>query len=57
MTTRQLVGTPLEGEDEVFMASMNTWILFFDGMRLPQGDILTAECANLMENLGVGYQI
>jgi hypothetical protein len=53
----QLLGTPLKGEYDVFVGSMNKWILFYDGMTLPQGDICTAECANLMENLGVGYPI
>ena len=56
-TTKQLVGIPLKGEDEVFVGSMNKWILFYNGMTLPQRDVHTAECADLMENLGVGYQI
>ena len=46
LTTKQLIGTPLEGEDEVFIGSMNNWILFYDGTALPQGDVCTAECAN-----------
>ena len=29
LTPEQLVGTPLKGEDEVFIGSMNKWILFF----------------------------
>ena len=57
LTTEQLVGTPLEGKEEVFIGSVNKWILFFDGMTLPQGYVRTFECAKLMENLGVGYRL
>jgi hypothetical protein len=56
LTSKQLVGTTFEGENEVFMESMNKWILFFEGMSLPQGDVRTAERANLMDNVGVCYQ-
>ena len=56
LTADQLTCTPLEGEDDVFIGSMNNWILFYDGMTLLQGDVHTANCTNLMEKLGVSYQ-
>ena len=57
LTTNQLVGTPPKREYEVFVGSMNKWVLFYNGMKLPQGDVCTDECPNLMETLGVGYHI
>ena len=57
LTADQLLGTLLEGENEVFIGSMNKWMLFYNGMTLCQGDIRTTECANLMKTLGAEYQI
>jgi hypothetical protein len=57
LTSDQLAGTPLKGKDDVFVGSLNKWILFYGGMTLPQGDLRKDECADLMETLGVGYQI
>jgi hypothetical protein len=47
----------MKDEDGVFVDSMNKWILLYDGMTLPRGDIHTAQCVNLMKMLGMGYQI
>ena len=49
LTASQLSGTPLEGEDQVFIGSLNKWILFYHGMKLPQGDVRTVEESNLLE--------
>ena len=57
LLSEQLVGTPFEGKNEVFIGSIIKRILFFNGMTLPQGYVCTAECANLMQNLSVGYQL
>ena len=57
LTASQLSGTPLEGEDQVFIGSLNKWILFYHGMKLPQGDVRTVADSNLPEALGSGYQL
>ena len=57
LTASQLSGTPLEGKDQVFIGSLNKWILFYHGMKLPQGDVRTVEESNLLEALGSGYQL
>ena len=57
LRTNQLFQTPMKDEDGVFVDSMNKWILLYDGMTLPRGDIHTAQCVNLMKMLGMGYQI
>ena len=57
LTLKQLAGTPLEGEEEVFIGSLNKWILFYDGMTLPQGDVRTVERSNLPETLGMDYHL
>ena len=57
LTSAQPKGTPVEGKGSIFVGSTNKWILFFDGMILPQGVIRTTACAGLMDNLGVGYQL
>jgi hypothetical protein len=57
LTAIHLKGTPLEGEEGVFIGSLNKWILFYHGMELPQGDVRTFEDSNLPEALGSGYQL
>ena len=57
LTIKQLAGSPLEGKDEVHIGSLNKWILFYHGMKLPQGDVRTVEESNLPEALGSGYQL
>ena len=57
LTAGQLAGTPLKGDDDVFIGSLSKWIVFYDGMTLPQGGVRMNKCANLMKALSVGYQI
>ena len=57
LTASQLAWTPIVGEDEVYIGSLNEWILFYHGMKLPQGDVRTVEDSNLPEALGLGYQL
>ena len=57
LTAKQLAGTPLEGDEEVFIGSLNKGILFYHGMTLPQGDVHIVEGSNMTETLGPGYQL
>ena len=46
LTTEQLDGTPLEGEDGVYIGSLNKWIVFCHEMKLPQEDVRIVEDSN-----------
>ena len=52
-----LRGGPLADEEGVHIAALPSWLVAFEGMKLPQGDIRLDESASDLECMGAGYKI
>ena len=56
LTADHLKGTPHEGQNDIFVSSLPSWIIIYNGMAAPEGDVRSDESESIMSTLGCGYR-